>query len=105
MTGYKESFINMSEHDSPHKVKLGDNYQYPINRSEEASYKLESRKYLKMKDVIYVRGLKKNILSIYALDAKGIRDYFVNGQVLMCPRGNKLMMQQRLKKNMGACTI
>ena len=29
MTRYKESFINMFEHESPHKVKLGDDYQYP----------------------------------------------------------------------------
>ena len=30
MMGYKESFINMFEHVSPHKVKLGDDYKYPI---------------------------------------------------------------------------
>ena len=38
-----------------------------------------------MKDVLYVPGLKKNILSISALDAKGMRVTFVDGQVLMCP--------------------
>ena len=54
MTGYKESFINMSKHESPHKVKLGDDYQYPIKGSGEASYKLDSKKSLKMKDVLYV---------------------------------------------------
>ena len=43
MTGYKESFVNMSEHDSPHKVKLGDDYQYPIKGNGEASYKLKFR--------------------------------------------------------------
>ena len=43
-----------------------------------------------MKDVIYVLGLKNNILSIYALDAKGIRVAFVDGQVLMWPRGKTL---------------
>ena len=83
MTGYKESFINMSEHESPHKVKLGDNYQYPIKGSGVASYKLDSGKSLKMKDVLYVLGLKKNLLSISALDAKGMRVAFVDGQVLM----------------------
>ena len=41
-----------------------------------------------MKDVLYVPGLKKNLLSISALDAKGIRVAFVDGQVLMCPKGN-----------------
>ena len=44
MTGYKESFVNMSEHESPHKVKLGDDYQYPIKGSGEASYKIDSDK-------------------------------------------------------------
>ena len=58
MPGYKESSINMSNHESPHKVKLGDDYQYPIKGSGEASYKLDSRKSLKMKDVLYVPGLK-----------------------------------------------
>ena len=65
MMGYKESFINMFEHESPHKVKLGDDYQYTIKGSGVASYKLDSRKSLKMKDVLHVLGLKKNILSIH----------------------------------------
>ena len=42
---------------------------------------------MKMKDVLFVPGLKKNILSISALDAKGIRVAFVDGQVLMWPKG------------------
>ena len=67
MTGYKELFINMYEHESPHKVKLGDDYQYPIKGIGEDSYKLDSRKSLKMKDVLYVPRLKKNLLSIVAL--------------------------------------
>ena len=87
MKGYKKSFINMSEHESPHKVKLGNGYQYPIKGSREASYKLDSRKYLKMKNVLYVPGLKKNLLSISALDEKGMRVTFVDGQVLMWPKG------------------
>ena len=32
MTGFKESFVKLSEHQSPHKVKLGDDYQYPIEK-------------------------------------------------------------------------
>ena len=87
MTGYKESFINMYKHDSPNKVKLGDDYQYPIKGTGEASYNIDCGKSLKMKDVLFVLGLKKNLLSISALDAKGIRVSFIDGQVLMCPRG------------------
>ena len=60
-------------------MKLRDGYQYPIKGSCEASYKLDSRKSMKMKDVLFVPGLKKNLLSISALDAKGMRVSFVYG--------------------------
>ena len=50
MIGFKESFVRLSEHESPHKVKLGDDYQYPIKGSGESSYKLESGKSLTMKE-------------------------------------------------------
>ena len=70
MTGFKESFVKLFEHESPHKVKLGDDYQYPIKGSGKSSYKLDSGKSMMMKDVLFVPGLKKNLLSIFALDAK-----------------------------------
>ena len=72
------------------KFKLGDEYQYPIKGSGEASYKFDSWKSLKMKDVLYVPRLKKNLLSISALDAKGMRVAFVDGQVLMWPKGKTI---------------
>ena len=68
----------MSEHQSSHKVKLGDDYQYPIKGSGESSYKLDFGNSMKMKDVLFVLGLNKNLLSISALDAKGIRVAFVD---------------------------
>ena len=89
MTGFKEYFLNISEHKSPHKVKLEDDYQHPIKGSGESSYKLDSGKSMKMKDVLFVLGLNKNILSI-SLDAKGMRVSFVDGQVLMWPKGKTI---------------
>ena len=88
--GIQRPFVKLSEHESPHKLKLGDDYQYPIKGSGESSYKLESGKYMKIKDVLFVPGLKKNLLSISALDAKGIRVAFVYGQVLMWPKGKTI---------------
>lgn len=43
-----------------------------------------------MKDVLYVPGLKKNLLSISRLEKKGFRVVFVDGQVLMWPRGKTI---------------
>ena len=90
MTGFKESFVRLSEHESPHKVKLGDDYQYTIKGSGESSYKLDSGKSLTMKEVLFVLGLKKNLLSISTLDAKGMRVAFIDGQVIIWPKGKTI---------------
>ena len=45
---------------------------------------------MKMKYILFVPGLKKNLLSISALDAKGIRVAFVDGKVLMWPKGKTI---------------
>ena len=43
-----------------------------------------------MKEVLFVPGLKKNRLSISALDAKGMRAAFIDGQVILWPRGKTI---------------
>ena len=43
-----------------------------------------------MKEVLFVPGLKKNLLSISALDAKGMQDAFIDGQVIMWSKGNTI---------------
>ena len=43
---------------------------------------------MKMQDVLFVPRLKKNLLSIFALDAKCMRVAFIYGQVIMWPKGN-----------------
>ena len=83
MTGQKKTLSKLEERSCPHKVSLGDDYQYPIKRVGEASYKLDSGNPFKMKDVLYVPGLKKNLLSISALYKKGFKVAFIDGKVLM----------------------
>lgn len=90
MIGYKYYLIDLVEKKSHQKVKLGDDYQYPIKGVGEASYKLESRKQLKMKDVLYISGLNKNILSILGLQKKGFKISFIDGEVLMWPKGETI---------------
>ena len=83
MIGQKKILSSTEEKDSPQKVSLGDNYQYPIKGIGEATYKLDSGTSMKMKDVLYVLGLKNNLLFISALDKKGFKVAFINGEVLM----------------------
>ena len=43
-----------------------------------------------MKEVLFVPGLKKKLLSILALDAKGMRVAFIDSQAIMWPRGKTI---------------
>ena len=79
MTGKKTTLSNIEENNSPQKVSLGDDYQYPIKGIGESSYKLDSGTSIKMKEVLYAPGWKKNLLSISALDKKGYRVAFIDG--------------------------
>ena len=90
MTGSQEALTSLVKKESPHKVKLGDDFQYPIKGVGEASYKLDSGKSIKMKDVLFVLGLKNKLLSISALDKKGFRVAFVDGEVLLWQRGKTI---------------
>jgi hypothetical protein len=53
----------------------------------ESTYKLDSGTPMKMKDVLYVPGLTKKLLSISYLDKKGFRVAFIDGEVIMWPKG------------------
>jgi hypothetical protein len=49
----------------------------------ESKYKLNSGTPMKMKDILYVPGLTKNLLSILSLEKKGFKIFFIDGEVLM----------------------
>jgi hypothetical protein len=90
MTGQRDILSSVTENYFPQKVSLGDDYQYPIKGMGESTYKLDSGTPMKMKDVLYVLGLKKNLLSISYLDKKGFRVAFRDGEVLMWPKGKTI---------------
>ena len=78
MMGQKKTLSKLEENNSPQKVSLGDEYQYPIKGIGEASYKLDYGTPMKMKEVLYVPGLKKNLLYISSLDKKVYRVAFID---------------------------
>jgi hypothetical protein len=90
MTGQRNILSCISKKKFSQKVTLGDDYQYPIKGVGESNHKLNSGNSLKMKDVLYVPGLKKNLLSISSLEKKGFRVPFIDGEVLMWAKGETL---------------
>ena len=59
---------------------------------------------MNMKEVLYVPGLKKKLLSISVLDKKGYRVYFIYGKVLMWSKGNTLEDVVVIVKKKEDCT-
>jgi hypothetical protein len=90
MTGQRDILSCISEKKFSQKLTLGDDYQHPIKGVGESNYKLNSRNSMKMKDVLYVPGLRKNLLSISDLENKGFRFSFIDGEVLMWAKGETL---------------
>jgi hypothetical protein len=90
MTGQRDILSILTKNNFPQKVTLGDDYQDPIKGVGESTYKLDSGTLMKMNDVLYVPGLTKNFLSISALDKKGFMVAFIDGEVLMWPKGKTI---------------
>jgi hypothetical protein len=60
-------------------VDLGDNSKYVFKGVGTTSFQLKFENLLKMSEVLYVPRLKKNLLSILAMDDKGYAMEFVDG--------------------------
>ena len=56
----------------------------------EAYNKLRTVKHMKIKEVLYVPGLKKNLLSISFIDNKWFRVAFVYGEVIISLKGKTI---------------
>jgi hypothetical protein len=55
-----------------------------------STYKHDPRTRMRMKDALYVPGLKKNLLSISSLDKRGFMVSFIDGEFLMWPKGKTI---------------
>jgi hypothetical protein len=90
MSGQRDILSSLTENKFAQKVTIGDDHQYPIKGVGESNYKLDSRTPMKMKDVLYVPGLTKNLLFVLALDKKGFKVAFIDGEVFMWPKGKTI---------------
>jgi hypothetical protein len=81
MTVFKSSLTNLTKKSSSLQVELGDDSMHVVKAIREASLQLDSGNPISIKNIFFVQGLKKNLLSISTLEDKGFRVAFVDGQV------------------------
>jgi hypothetical protein len=82
MTGYQAILSNLNEKKTSYKVNLGDKSTYLVEGFGQASIKLKSGNDVHLRNVLYVPGLEKNLVSISCLEDKGNIIDFVDGKVL-----------------------
>eukprot|EP00253_Pinus_taeda_P017499 PITA_17499 len=79
--GYKEVLHNLIEKETNLEILLGDNMKYPVKGVGNVSFKLNQGNTIHLQDVLYVPDLKKNLVSISAMEDKGYKVAFSDGKV------------------------
>jgi hypothetical protein len=87
MTEERELFNNFSEGDSSLHVELGNEAKYAVRGQGTVQFQLESGGSFDAQEVLYVPGLKKNLLSISVMEDKGYEVNFRRGHVFIRPEG------------------
>ena len=90
MTGYRSALTDLTEQKSSIEVKTGDETTYLIQEIGSTSFQLDFDTKLKITEILYVLGIKKNLLSVSTLDDKGFRVTFMEGKALLWHKDNTL---------------
>ena len=80
MTGDKELFSDLEEKDLQMHIDMGEDSRYNAIIIGTITYERESGKPFKLKDVMHVPGLKKNLVSVARLEEKGAGVVFSDGK-------------------------
>ena len=72
-TGYKEALSNLIEKKTNLEIILGDNATYSVKRIGTVTLHLNQVQTLHLQEVFYVPDLKKNLVSIFAMEDKGFK--------------------------------
>ena len=77
----------MSEKEFGFEILRGDDYAYHTKGVRTVKFERESGKPLHLSGVLYVPGLKKNLVSVSALEDKGYEVSFKDRRAYIKPRG------------------
>jgi len=87
MTGAREFFLELAERALDIDIVLGDDRTVRAIDVGIVTLERESLPPFKVMDVLYVPGMKKNLISVFAMEEKGFDVTFSKGQVSMHLRG------------------
>ena len=71
-------------------MELGDNTTYSIQGVGSTYFQLNLGYVLHVDDIMYVIGLKKNLMSISVIEDKGFKVIFMDNKALLWPKNSDL---------------
>ena len=89
LTCYKEALSDLIVKDNNLEIILGDNSTYPTKGTGTVTLQLSQGQVLRLQDVLYVPDLKKNLVSISAMEDKGFKVAFIDGKVCIWKKSLK----------------
>lgn len=78
------------EKESNLHVVIGDDVQYSVRGFGSTFLNLEFGMSLHLSDILFVLGIKRNLISISALEDKGYQSAFSEGKVLAWPKKSSI---------------
>ena len=90
MTGNRGALTNYRKKKFTAQVELGDDSTYKIEGVGSTSLQIDSGTVLHIDDVLYVLGLKKNLLPVVGLEDKGYRVLSMDKKVLLWAKDEEL---------------
>jgi hypothetical protein len=90
MTGFKQNLVNYRDKKFNVKVELGDDDTYAIKGIGSTSFQRQLGNVFHIEEILYVSGLKKNLISVAVLESKGYSIAFSKGKALMWPSNESM---------------
>ena len=101
VTGAHEFILELAERGLDIEIVLGDDCTVRVVGVGTVTFERESLPPLKVIDVLYVSGMKKNLISVSAMEEKGFDVIFSGGQVLMHARGASITSAEVIGVHFG----
>ena len=86
MTGAQEMFSELSQEGIDVEVVLGDDTFVRAVGRETITFQRESMSPMTLRDVLFVPGMKKNLISVSMIEDKGLGVYFLDVHVCVFPK-------------------
>lgn len=86
MTGDRDLFSDLNEKYLGVHIEMSDDGRYNATGIDTISFEREFSKPFRLKEVMHLLGLKKNLISMAMLENKGYDVFFSEGRAFLCSK-------------------